>query len=120
MKKLALLFALLASPALANDNVTIIVWGTTAEAGPCQYATLAAAVTGAACTRTVTDTTNTLLGELVTAYQSYCNVAINGTCTATQVATYFGYWVRDQVEAYVTSQRQAAAAAAVASTPGLN
>jgi hypothetical protein len=103
VKRLALLLALLASPAAANDNVTIIYWGTTPEAGPCQFASMAAAISNGACVRTITDPTNTALGQMVVAYQPLCNTALETTCSVPQVVSYVSTWLNAQAYQYMQS-----------------
>ena len=101
MKRLALLLALLASPASANDNLTFMFWGTTAEAAPCQYANAAAAVASGACTVNLTDTTNTKMTELKAVFQQYCNTRLNPTppCTPAQILTQIPFFLRDAITA---------------------
>ena len=99
MKRLALLLALLASPASANDNLTFMFWGTTAEAAPCQYANAAAAVASGACTVNLTDTTNTKMTELKAVFQQYCNTRLNLACTPAQVLANIPYFIRDAIAA---------------------
>ena len=102
MKWLVLLLALLAAaPAAANDNVSVIFWGTTAEASSCQFATLQAAVTAGTCTRTLVDTTNLHLSQLAAAFQGPCTAAQGSACSVPQLVSFAAAWMKQQLEQYL-------------------
>lgn len=121
MKRLALVLALLAAaPAVANDNVTVIFWGTTAEAGACQFATLAAAVANGACTRTQVDTTNQHLGQLAAAFQGPCTAAQGSACSVPQLVSFAAGWMKQQLIQYMQSHYNDAATQAATVPVPLN
>ena len=102
MKRLTLLLALFASTASAasaNDNMTIMIWGTTAEAAPCQFATVAAAIANGSCTVNLADTTNAKITELKAAFAQFCNTRLNTACTPAQVLTNIPIFIRDAIAA---------------------
>jgi hypothetical protein len=89
----AILTLLLFSPSFA-DSLTITLTSTT---GTCT----------AGCTKTFSDTSsatpNTLQSNIITVYQSVCNVSINGTCTAAQVLTFWAGTIKSAFVATVTA-----------------
>ncbi len=84
MKKLALFLALLASPAMAADTITLTIGGGTG--GTCTAGNITAG--NFTCTVTITDNTGTLHTQAIATFQQPCNTSINGVCTSVQVLAY--------------------------------
>lgn len=95
MKKLALLFALLASPAMAADTITLGIGGGTG--GACTPAAITAG--NFTCSVTITDSTGTLHTQLVATLQAPCNANLNGTCTSVQDLSY----LKNDIIQHITS-----------------
>jgi hypothetical protein len=85
MKKLALLFALLASPAMAADTIGLAIGG--GSGGACNAGNITAG--NFTCSATITDPGGTWHTQLIATFQAPCAVANSGAvCTSVQVLAY--------------------------------
>lgn len=106
MKIILIILALLLSTLAHADSITITL---TSSTGTCS----------AGCTKIYNDATsstpNTLQSNLITVYQTPCNVSINNTCSAAQVLTFWALQLKNgmvsAVTTYQTQQLENAAAA---------
>lgn len=106
MKRLALLFALIASPAMAADTIGLAIGGGTG--GACTVGALTAG--NFTCSATITDSTGTWHTELIAAFQAPCAVANNGVvCTSVQVIAYLKTVIIQHLTADVAAYYQGVA-----------
>lgn len=90
---LAVVALLLSSPSFA-DSITITL---TSSTGTCS----------AGCAKTYNDATsavpNTLQSNIITVYQTPCNVSINNTCSAAQVLTFWALQLKNGMVSAITA-----------------
>jgi len=105
MKRLALLFALFASPAMAADTITLSIGGGTG--GTCTVGNVTAG--NFTCSATITDSTGTWHTQLIATFQAACNTSINGVCSSVQVLAYLKTVIEQHLIADVDSYYQGVA-----------
>jgi hypothetical protein len=116
MKRLALLLALLASPAIAADTIALQIGG--GSGGACNVGNITAG--NFTCTATITDSGGTWHTQLIATYQQPCNTNINGVCTSVQVLAYIKTVVIQALRADVNAFNAAAAAVSAATMVPVN
>lgn len=116
MKKLALLFALLASPASAADTISLTIAG--GSGGACNTGNIGAG--NFSCAATITDAGGTWHTQLVATYQAPCNASLNLACTTVQVLAYIKTKIIQALKADVDQFNANAATAGAATMVTVN
>lgn len=117
MKKLALLFALLASPAFAVDTIGLSIAG--GSGGTCTAGNITAGNFTCAATISESDGGGTWHTQLIATFQQPCNTSINGTCTSVQVLAYIKTAIIQHLTADVQQYYQGIAVSGATAPVGL-